>query len=82
MKSCFYHALFEDMHGEEKKVLVVLIEGKFTVKTLKENGYYSNFAWHTRHVQRIVFPKRWRILSAVPNGYILETFEELPSLKG
>ena len=77
----FYHALFEDVREEEKKVLEVLIEGKSTIETLKEDGYYSNFAWNTRHVQRIVFPRGWRILSVIPNGYVLETFEGLPSIK-
>lgn len=77
----FYYALFEDVYTRQKKVLEVLIEGEHTRETLKEDGYYSNFAWDTRHVQRIVFPRSWKILSAIPKGYILETFEGLPSVK-
>jgi hypothetical protein len=77
----FYHALFEDAHAGEKIRLKVFIEGKSTRETLKEDGYYSNFAWNTRHVQRIIFPRGWKILSAIPNGYVLETFKGLPSIK-
>jgi hypothetical protein len=61
--------------------LKVIVDGKSTRKTLKEDGYYSNFAWNTRHVQRIVFPKGWKILSAIPNGYVLQSFGDLPSIK-
>jgi hypothetical protein len=77
----FYHALFEDVHVGEKLELKVIIDGKYTRETLKEDGYNSNFAWNTRHVQRIIFPKRWKILSAIPSGYVLETFRGLPSIK-
>jgi len=77
----FYHALFEDVRVGEKKVLKVFVEAEYTRETMKEDGYYSNFAWNTRHVQRIIFPKGWTILSAIPKGYILETFEGLPSIK-
>jgi hypothetical protein len=77
----FYHALFEDAHVGEKLELKVIIDGKYTRETLKEDGYYNNFAWNTRHVQRIIFPKRWKILSAIPSGYVLETFRGLPSIK-
>jgi len=77
----FYHALFEDVQVKEKKVLEVLIEGEHTIEVIREDGYYSNFAWNTRHVQRIVFPRGWKILSAIPKGYVLETFERLPSIK-
>jgi len=77
----FYHALFEDARVGEKKVIEVVIEGKSTIEILKKDGYYSNFAWNTSHVQRIVFPKGWKIFSAIPKGYVLETFEGLPSIK-
>lgn len=77
----FYHALFEDVRVGEKKVLEVLVEGEHTIEVMKEDGYYSNFAWNTRHVERIVFPRGWQILSANPRGYVLETFEGLPSIK-
>jgi hypothetical protein len=77
----FYHALFENVHAGEEKALSVIIEGECTIDTLKEDGYYGNFAWNTPHIQRIVFPKRWRILSATPNGYVLKTFEGLPAVK-
>lgn len=77
----FYHALFEDAHAGEKTSLRVFIEGESTVKVMKEDGYHSNFAWDTRHTQRIIFPKGWKILSAIPNGYVLENFEGLPSIK-
>jgi hypothetical protein len=77
----FYYALFEDVHAGEKLRLKILIEGKSTRENLKENGYYSNFAWNTKHVQRIVFPKGWKIISAIPKGYVLETFESLPAIK-
>lgn len=77
----FYHALFEDAHAEEKFELETIIDGESTRETLKEDGYYSNFAWNTQHVQRIVFPKGWKILSAIPKGYVIETFGGLPSIK-
>ena len=77
----FYHALFEDVLVGEKKVLEVVIKGEHTIEVMKKDGYYSNFAWNTRHVQRIVFPKGWKILSAIPKGYVLEAFERLPSIK-
>jgi hypothetical protein len=69
------------VHVGEKLELKVIIDGKYTRETLKEDGYNSNFAWNTRHVQRIIFPKRWKILSAIPSGYVLETFRGLPSIK-
>lgn len=77
----FYDALFEDVYPGEKKALKVFVEGESTVKVMREDGYYSNFAWNTKHIQRIIFPKRWKILSAIPNGYVLETFKGLPSVK-
>lgn len=77
----FYHALFEDVHVGEKLELRVIIDGESTRETLEEDGYYSNFAWNTQHVQRIVFPRGWKILSAIPNGYVIETFGGLPSIK-
>lgn len=77
----FYHVLFEDVHVGEKVRLKVCIEGKSTREIFKEDGYYSNFAWDPRHVQRIIFPIGWKILSAIPNGYVLETFRGLPSIK-
>jgi hypothetical protein len=77
----FYYALFEDVHTGEKLKLEVTIGGKSTERTLREDGYYSNFAWDSPHIQRIMFPKGWKILSAVPNGYVLETIRELPSVK-
>jgi hypothetical protein len=77
----FYHALFEDVRVGEKLKLKVIVDGISTRETLKKDGYYSNFAWNTRHVQRIIFPKGWKILSASPNGYVLETFRGLPSIK-
>ena len=77
----FYHALFEGVLVGEKKVLEVVIQGEHTIEVMKEDGYHSNFAWNTRHVQRIVFPKGWRILSAIPKGYVLETFKRLPSIR-
>ena len=58
----FYHALFEDVYVGEKVRLKVCIEGKSTREIFKEDGYYSNFAWDTRHVQRIIFPRGWKIL--------------------
>jgi len=77
----FYHALFEDAHVGEKMRLKVIVDGKSTRETLKKDGYCSNFAWNTPHVQRIIFPRGWRILSAIPNGYVLETFRGNPSIK-
>jgi len=77
----FYHALFEDVRDGEKLKLKVIVDGKSTIKTLKEDGYYSNFAWNTRHVQRIIFPRGWKILSAIPNGYVIETFRGFPSVR-
>lgn len=76
----FYHALFEDAHVGEKKKLKILIRGESTVEILKQNGYYSNFAWNSKHTQRVIFPKEWKILSAIPKGYILETFRGTPSI--
>jgi len=61
--------------------LKVFVEGKSTRETLKEDGYYSNFAWNTPHVQRIIFPRGWKILSAIPNGYVLENLRGIPSIK-
>jgi hypothetical protein len=77
----FYHALFENVHGGDKLKLEVVVDGKSTKKTIKEDGYYSNFAWNTRHVQRIIFPRGWKILSAIPNGYVIETFRGFPSIR-
>ena len=77
----FYHALFEDVQVGEKLKLKVIVDGKSTRETLKEDGYYSNFAWNTRHKQRIIFPRGWKILSAIPNGYVIETFRALPSIR-
>lgn len=77
----FYYALFEAVRVGQKKVLEVHIDGEPTRETLKEDGYYSNFAWDTRHVQRIVFPRNWEIVSAIPNGYVLETLEGHPCVK-
>jgi hypothetical protein len=76
----FYYALFENVHVGERKKLKVLIKGEDTFKTLKEDGYYSNFAWNTPHTQRLVFPKGWKILSAAPKGYRLETYKGKPSI--
>lgn len=56
----FYHALFEDVHAGERMRFKVFIKGKSTRETLKEDGYYSNFAWNTPHIQRIIFPKDGR----------------------
>jgi hypothetical protein len=77
----FYHALLEDAYAGEKLELKTVIEGSSTQETLRKDGYYSNFAWDSQHVQRITFPKRWRILSAVPKGYVLETLKGIPSIK-
>jgi len=77
----YYHDLFEGAHVEEKLRLKVIVDGESTRETLKKDGYYSNFAWNTPHVQRIIFPRAWRILSAIPNGYVLETFRGLPSIR-
>jgi hypothetical protein len=77
----FYHALFENAHEGDKLKLEVIVDGKSTRKTLKEDGYYSNFAWNTRHVQRIIFPRGWKILSAIPSGYVIETFRGFPSIR-
>lgn len=77
----FYHALFEDVRAGEKLKLKVIVDGKSTRETLKENGYYSNFAWNTRHIQGIIFPRGWKILSAIPNGYLIETFRGYPSIR-
>ena len=77
----FYHAFFEGVNAGEKMKLEVLIEGESTREILREDGYYSNFAWNTRHVQRIIFPRGWKILSAIPNGYVIEIFGGLPSIK-
>ena len=77
----FYYALFEDAHAGDKMRLKVVVDGESTSETLKKDGYYSNFAWNTPHVQRIIFPRGWRILSAIPNGYVLETLRGLPSIK-
>ena len=38
----FYHALFEDAQAGEKMRFEVLIKGKPTRETLKENGYHGN----------------------------------------
>jgi hypothetical protein len=77
----FYHALFENARKGDKLKLKVIVEGKSTKKTLKEDGYYSNFAWNTWHIQRIIFPRGWKILSAIPNGYVIETFRGFPSVR-
>jgi hypothetical protein len=77
----FYHALLEGVRVGERLKLKVVVDGTSTRETLKEDGYYSNFAWNTRHTQRIIFPKGWKILSAIPNGYALETLGGLPSIK-
>jgi len=77
----FYHALFENARAGEKMRLKVLIEGESTRETLREDGYYSNFAWNARHAQRIIFPREWKILSAVPKDYVLETSRGRPSIK-
>jgi len=77
----FYHALFENVHAGERMRFKVFIKGRPTKETLKEDGYHSNFAWNTRHIQRIIFPKGWKILSAIPNGYVIETIKGMPSIK-
>jgi len=77
----FYYALLEDAHVGENIRLRVVVDGNSTRETLREDGYHSNFAWNSRHVQRIVFPKGWKILSAVPKGFVLESFKRLPSIK-
>jgi hypothetical protein len=77
----FYHALLENAYAGEKLELKTVIEGSSTRETLRKDGYYSNFAWDSPHVQRIIFPKRWRILSAIPNGYALKTLRGIPSIK-
>jgi hypothetical protein len=76
----FYHGLFENAVTGEKKKLKILIKGESTFKDLKPDGYYSNFAWNSPHTQRIVFPKGWKILSAVPEGYKVEAFRGRPSV--
>jgi len=76
----FYYGFFENVVAGEKKNLGVLIEGESTFKELKPDGYYSNFAWNSPHTQRLVFPKKWKILSAIPKGYKIETFKGRPSI--
>lgn len=77
----FYYALFESVCAGEKMKFKVLVKGVPTRETLREDGYYSNFAWNTKHVQRIVFPRGWKILSAIPDGYIIETCKGKPSIR-
>jgi len=74
----FYHALLEDVCVGEKIRLKVVVDGNSTRETLKEDGYYSNFAWNSPHVQRIVFPRGWKILSAIPKDFSLQDFRGLP----
>jgi hypothetical protein len=76
----FYYGFFENVAAGEKKILEVLIKGESTFKELKPDGYYSNFAWNSSHTQRLVFPKGWKILSAIPDGYKVETFKGRPSV--
>lgn len=75
-----YYGFFENVVAGEKKILEVLIEGESTFEQLKPDGYYSNFAWNSSHTQRIVFPKEWKILSAIPKDYKVETFRGRPSV--
>jgi hypothetical protein len=77
----FYHSLFENVHKGDRLKLAVIVGGKSTKKTLKEDGYYSNFAWNARHVQRIIFPRGWKVLSAIPNDYVIETSKGFPSIR-
>jgi hypothetical protein len=77
----FFYALLEDAYAGEKLELKVTIEGNSTIQTLREDGYYSNFAWNSRHVQRIIFPRGWKILLAIPNGYVVETSREISSIR-
>jgi len=76
----FYYALFENVRPNEKKTLNIRIKGKSTEKVIKNESYHSNFAWSSRHIQRIVFPKKCKILSAIPRGYVVGTFQEKPSI--
>lgn len=77
----FYHALFENARAGKRIRLRVLIEGESTTETIRKDGYYGNFAWNSPHVQRIIFQKGWKIVSAIPKGYVLETFRGLPSIR-
>jgi hypothetical protein len=77
----FYHAFLENVREGDKLKLVVTVDGESTRKTLREDGYYSNFAWDTRHVQRIIFPRGWKILSATPNTYVIEDLRGFPSIR-
>lgn len=76
-----YYAIFENVHAGEELKIKVKVEGESTKKVLKRNGYRSNFAWDSRHVQCIVFPKGWKILSATPSGYVIENHKGAPSIK-
>jgi len=74
----FYSAFFERVREGEAKKFEVTVKGESTVSVMRKDGYYSNFAWNTKHVERIVFPKGTIILSAVPKGYRIETFKGRP----
>jgi len=74
----FYSAFFEGVKEGEKKKFEVAVKGESTIPIMKKDGYYSNFAWNTKHVERVVFPKGTAILSAVPKGYRIETFKGRP----
>jgi len=76
----FYSAFFERVREGEKKKFEVCLKGESTVNVMKKDGYFSNFAWNSKHVQRIVFPKGSTILSAVPKGYQIETFKGSPCI--
>ncbi|MEM2915250.1 MAG: hypothetical protein QXH91_07620 [Candidatus Bathyarchaeia archaeon] len=76
----FYYALFENAHVNERKTLHIRIKGEATEKLIREGGYHSNFAWSSKHIQRIVFPKKCKILSAIPRGYVVSVFKGKPSI--
>jgi len=76
----FYSAFFERVREGEKKKFEVTVKGESTVNVMKKDGYYSNFAWNTKHVERIVFPKNTAIFSAIPKGYQIETFKGRPCI--
>lgn len=76
-----FYALFDDVAVGELVRLTIHLEGPCTGAArgaLTPDGYHSNFAWEGPHVQRIVFPKGYRIASASPDGGVVGRWHGYP----
>lgn len=76
-----FYALFDDVAVGEVVRLTIHLEGFCTGAAkgaLTPDSYHSNFAWVGPHVQRIVFPKGYRIASASPDGGVVGGWHGYP----